>query len=775
MRIDPNPAFRGSEERLVQERRERECQRKRNARKRQTPEQRKFDRERDSVRKREARKRQTPEQRKLDRERNSVRKREARKRQTPEQRERDKERERARSRKKVRPFWGVDGEGCGTDKLGRQHYTLMIASREVAGAERILHRKGKPLSVKECLEFILSLPAEPILVAFGFGYDATQILRGINHEPSLRRILNPCQGNHGPLYAYWGDYAILYQRGQFLRVGRLDRSGPKPVVLKGSCRTIHETLGFFQCSFHKALGNWKIGSNQERTIIAETKAHRAEFTTLTPEIIEYCKTECRSLASLMTAFRETCTAAGIFPKRWSGAGWLASALLDKHGVPKRPLTAREIAAQAEKKPAKNSKPAALRRPERDPAFEEAANLAFCGGRFETSGNGFFPGPLFEYDVNSAHPAAMLDLPCPLHTRWQHRPRAKNLPESGLYLAKVSFSHPAKSLWCGFPFRLNGGLFWPLQGMGWYWSPEIKAARRWLGADVVLYDLWVARCECDCRPFEWIRAIYDERQRLGKDTLGYPLKLVLNSLYGKMAQRCGRGPYHDAVAAGLITAITRARLIEAIGKNPKAVVMVATDSVFSTQPLTLDCGEHIGQWEMKIWPDLFIVKPGVYWSPTHLEKSLKTRGAPRSVIGPAAPRFHDVFNEWLKLMHDPAKMKILLEERRIPSVQVKVHIFNGCRLALARGKTWLAGKWQDVMRHESFEWKTKRDPMLIELDDGHIKTFPRALSILTESEGYQPADFDRVGQISEESGVPEEIDENTLFEGMQDFTPFLPHE
>ena len=46
-------------ERLVELRRQRECARKREARKRQTPEQRK----RDSLRKQLARKRQTPEQR----------------------------------------------------------------------------------------------------------------------------------------------------------------------------------------------------------------------------------------------------------------------------------------------------------------------------------------------------------------------------------------------------------------------------------------------------------------------------------------------------------------------------------------------------------------------------------------------------------------------------------------------------------------------------------------------------------------------------------------
>ena len=359
-----------------------------------------------------------------------------------------------------------------------------------------------------------------------------------------------------------------------------------------------------------------------------------------------------------------------------------------------------------------------------------------------------PGPVYEYDLRSAYPAAMLDLPCPLHTRWEHKPRANRLPEGGLYLAKVSFSHP-DGLWCGFPFRQKGGLFWPFQGTGWYWSPEIEAAQRHLRADVVVHDLWVARCECDCQPFDWVRDVYEERRRLGSDTRGYPLKIGLASLYGKMAQRCGRGPYHDAVSAGLITAITRARLIEAVGQDPEAVVMLATDAVFSTRRLSLDIGEGLGQWEEKVWPDLFIVQPGVYWSPSDLQTSVKSRGAPRSVIGPAAHRFQEVFTDWLDVMRRPGAVETVLKERLIPSVPVTVRVFNGCRLALARGKPWLAGKWEDVTRHESFEWSTKRDPMRVVLGEGYLTTFPIALSILAESEGYKPADFDRVLEISTE--------------------------
>jgi hypothetical protein len=82
----------------------------------------------------------------------------------------------------------------------------------------------------------------------------------------------------------------------------------------------------------------------------------------------------------------------------------------------------------------------------------------------------------------------------------------------------------------------------------------------------------------------------------------------------MAQRWGRRPYHDIVSVGLITAITRARLIEALGQSPRSVVMLATDAVFIREPLLLDIGEGLGQREEKVWPDLFIAQPGVHWFP-----------------------------------------------------------------------------------------------------------------------------------------------------------------
>jgi hypothetical protein len=61
------------------------------------------------------------------------------------------------------------------------------------------------------------------------------------------------------------------------------------------------------------------------------------------------------------------------------------------------------------------------------------------------------------------------------------------------------------------------------------------------------------------------------------------------------------------------------------------------------------------------------------------------------------------------------------------------------------------------------------------DEGYLVTFPPAISILAESEGYKPAEFDRLIEISGASGTTTQIDENMLLEAMPDFIQFLPRE
>jgi hypothetical protein len=219
-------------------RRANDRERKKAARLNATPEQRAREREREHRRPprqltpaQRERRRELSRYRQLTAEQRERRRRLSRNRiLSPQQREKRRE----LSRNRLAPFWAVDGEGAGTDDKGRQPYVLMAASGPGADEPRMVHRDGAGLSVRDCLEFLLSLPRGLILVGFSFGYDANQMIRGTKIE-TQKRIIHPPHGEYGgALSTFWGEYAITWVPGQFFRVSHLDRSTGKAVVVASS-------------------------------------------------------------------------------------------------------------------------------------------------------------------------------------------------------------------------------------------------------------------------------------------------------------------------------------------------------------------------------------------------------------------------------------------------------------------------------------------------------------------------------------------------------------
>lgn len=130
------------------------------------------------------------------------------------------------------------------------------------------------------------------------------------------------------------------------------------------------------------------------------------------------------------------------------------------------------------------------------------------------------------------------------------------------------------------------------------------------------------------------------------------------------------------------------------------------------------------------------------------------------------------------LRQPGAMPGMLRDRQpIPSVPIGIRVFHGPRLALARNKPWLAGRWTNETQRESFEWFTKRDAMNVRLhESGRLETLPiLPSSHLEESQGYRPVDFDRLIEIAGSGWEFEQIGESTLFEAQPDFVPWLPHE
>ena len=589
--------------------------------------------------------------------------------------------------------------------MGRQNFLLLRAG------ERELFQDNLRLTTEECLDFLLNCPRKAILVGYFFTYDATQILRDMPDERIRKLFEDKPKGAGKSPYTFWGKYAIDFRPRQYFRVAKVKfGQGRKMQIESGSARTVNEVGAFFQSSFVESLRKWNVGDTATVERIAATKERRAEFSAMSQIERDYCADECRLLAELMEAFRACCEATSMVPAYWRGPGAIAAALHKQHGTPRRADLVRE------------------------PELQEMAIRAYYGGRFEVTQIGRIPGPLWECDLRSAYPAAMQDLPCPVHTIWRKLSRREALAlildddAADPFVATVTFMHAAGQPLCGFPFRHDGRLFWPEQGQGTYWHWEIAAAIR-AGAFVVNVDNpWKAEKHCDCTPFAWVRDLYDYRISVGKSNRGQAIKLGLNSLYGKLAQRSGGAPYRDHIAAGLITAWTRARLIDAYAQAPQDCVMLATDAVFSRSRLALDCSPALGHWEEVVHPDgLFVVQPGIYWSPGSDLKP-KTRGIPRSRIINRRNDFEDQWQRWL------------LADRELappPAIPIDMTSFIGHRLALHRNKVELAGRWMELIKHISFDWGKKRG-FTASLDGEAMITRPLAGDIGRESETFDPA-------------------------------------
>lgn len=587
------------------------------------------------------------------------------------------------NRKTRLPFVGVDGEGGGSDELGRQNYLLLRAG------DHVLFEGNRRLTSEECLDFITRLPTNRYYVAYYFDYDTAQILRDLPPDKLTDLMNRRVWIKHKRADTIlWGPYEIGYFPRKHLKVRRVG-SGNQPI---SEFVTIHDSGTFFQCSFHKACKNWEVLSEAEHDQIAAGKAAREGFTEIDQTIFDYNALECRALANLMERFREVYLDCGYEPKAWEGPGYLASAMMLHHQITRSKKVAEIVPYQ----------------------LWRAANASYYGGRFEIFKTGLVVD-VQEYDICSAYPYAYLGLPCLEHGQWDHHEGGSSLrlPETGLYLARIRFSHKEESpVICHLPIRLkSGSLIWPREGQGWYWSTEICQA---IAAGTVVaevFEIWTYKTGCQCRPFgDWVETVYKKRQALGKGIRGIPLKLALNSIYGKCCQSIGSPTYGNPIWASLITATIRAKLISGYMRlAPERLVMLATDGLYAIggSPDCVPIGNELGDWEEKDRGDIFVVKPGMYAWETG--RAVKTRGVPLKEFVELLPMMKSAFLDWLfeyEIIRDIPKGPKLVW----PEFPFWLKVFYGIRLGLHRNKPELIGKWDRRPFKHSFDPHIKRRAM-----------------------------------------------------------------
>lgn len=498
-------------------------------------------------------------------------------------------------------FVAWDGEGITPDGEDKQNYVLF-------GNSKGFTLKGRKLGTAECLNLIIATElAHPnaIHVGFAFGYDVEMILcdLSIKHLKTLR-----AKGS-----VLWREFRIEYKRSKWFQITKTD-----PFTKDKTSARIWDVWGFFQSSFVKAIGdNLDDVPATELKRIQDGKAGRSHFTYEDLDsglMVEYWKTELVYLIRMMIALRERLYAAGLQIRQWHGPGAIATYAFRSRKMSK--AMSRDI----------------------PPEVNLAAQYAYAGGRFELFKVGAHNAPVYAYDIRSAYPSAIKELPNLARGQWVYRdsPRPGTLARFGVY--RLRFSNASLMSARPMPYFYRDShyaIHFPNVCEGWYWTPEANYAS-FLGNDCTLLEGWeFIEDDSTDRPFAWVEDVYETRAQWKRDgnASQMALKLLLNSLYGKMAQRVGwersGGPptWHQLEWAGYVTSLTRSKIFRAmlLAHKTNSLIGVETDGIFSSSPLDLDLGPKLGQWEAEKYDAMIYLQSGFYFKSQNSEWSAKYRG------------------------------------------------------------------------------------------------------------------------------------------------------
>jgi hypothetical protein len=504
-----------------------------------------------------------------------------------------------------------------------------------------------------------------------------------------------------PKYVPWSSYCIRQIGMEYSIMDAMYGFTAKKREKRRSI-TVWDIWRFFQGSFVKALTDWKILDDEELASIERMKRKRSTFAAdeISDEIIDYCLRECKSGVALMTKLDRTCADLGYPLGRFDGAGSLAAAMLKAWKI-------KDYMADV---------------PEE---MIDAVSCAYFGGRFEIAAHGRTYKPVWQYDINSAYPHIIRNLPCLACAEWE---ASRDVQEEGIYYVRWNAGQDG-NYWGAFPHRnRRGEITYPRCGSGWYWGSEILAANRLYPGSFRILKGWNLLRKCVHIPFERIPDVYQQRRELGSDAAGIVLKLGLNSLYGKTAQSIGRPQYANYIWAGMITAGTRAMLLDAIRlAGPENILMTATDAVFSTVEIDLPISKTLGEWSVTHIPaGLLIIQPGItiaYQSDG--TGTYKSRG----------------LGKYEFAAHADAAERAWDRLGVMGSFEAQTHRFIGIKTALGRNRYELRCRWVDVTNRLRFFPGSKRDLPDAELL-AHLER-RQAISYAITGDGKPSIPYDRI--------------------------------
>lgn len=504
----------------------------------------------------------------------------------------------------------IDGEGI---TIGKQHlYTLLLAYDSKYQKSRYIENWQQGLSTDRILSFLLHLRRGrgALCCAYYFNYDVTLWLKDLSDDERTALWRSGWLVWRGPDSRTL--YYLRYIPSKIFFVAEYNTTmGPRPSMFDWRksalpSTTIYDTSGFAQRAFVRALEEWGIDSGN----IGEMKNERATFSRQDhSRILDYCEDECVALSEWIQKQDRTFLEEGINLHSWHGAGAIADQF----------LRANHVADY-------------IRDPVEMPPLMDAITCAYFGGRSEVFQMGEIPGPIYDYDINSAYPAMARLLPDLAHGRWRYTHVYE--PQQRYALWRVRWNVGNTCRLCPLPFRYRHGVYYPSAGDGWYHACEVEATLRYfpgIRQDTGVLEGWVYEPESEYRPLAFIEEYATRRVQYKEsgDPRAIPYKYGLNAIYGKLAQHArdeiSTPKYQSYYAAGFITAATRAMLLHFIhwgGMGTQDVYMVATDGIFCGKPRTAFSGNGLGRFQLAGTLDtMILIQPGCWYAPT----DSRTRG------------------------------------------------------------------------------------------------------------------------------------------------------
>ncbi len=492
-------------------------------------------------------------------------------------------------------FIGLDGEGI-ADK-----YVLIQDSE---GGE-LCNLHG--LSTITLFDWLLRRNRElanftPCFVGFVTSYDVNMMLRDVDDE-TLREVFQ----TDDKQFVRWREWEFLYIPRKVFKLRR-----------DGETFTLYDVFTFFGSSFVKACEG--ILGDVPR-LIREGKEERVAFKREDfSRIKRYNALECQYLVKRCDRLREILESQEIKIRKWHGPGAVAEYVLGKRGINLHTEYPRY---------SEDHVPLGLL---------EAWDCAYYGGRFETTGIGSFE-KVSVADINSAYPFALSRLSkLDYAVRWarQEKPRGFTHGYHAVYLVEWLCTGPRP--FGPFPWRHHSGrIFYPLNGLGWYWRSEVEAAWKAFPGCIKLHEVWYQNEGEPSILQNEIPRLYNLRRDLKeqKDAGEYALKITLNSIYGKLAQRVGFAPFKCTPWAGQVTAATRAMLLNAARGRERDVLAFATDSIVSRSNLRLPNSHALGAWKTEHHDKFLILMNGFYRMDDVTESKSALRGVGKDFAWDAA--------------------------------------------------------------------------------------------------------------------------------------------